>query len=61
MYVDLIKMTVEVGAGQIEVKLDPNRFDVKPICEGIHRGLVECLRFEGREEAIGFLTDIIGS
>jgi hypothetical protein len=58
MYVDVNKMTVEVGAGLIKVKLDPDRFDVGPICEGIHRGLIECLRFEGRETAVGFLTDI---
>jgi hypothetical protein len=60
MYIDLAKMIVEVGAGNIEVKLDPDRFDVKPLCEGIHRGLIECLRFEGGDASIGFLTDIIG-
>jgi hypothetical protein len=56
MYVDVSKMTVEVGAGRIEVKLDPARFDVMPVCEGIHRGLVECFRFEGPESVMGFLT-----
>jgi hypothetical protein len=56
MYVDVNKMTVEVGASRTEVKLDAARFDAIPICEGIHRGLVDCFRFEGSEPVMGFLT-----
>jgi hypothetical protein len=56
MYVDLNKMTAEIGAGLIEVKLAPNRFDVTPICEAIHQGLVQSFRLDSPQSVMGFLS-----